>query len=176
MQSIFLLLLTNIFIFFFFFFFSSRRRHTRLQGDWSSDVCSSDLTATDVAGNTATQTATFSVLYNFTGFLPPIPNDGSGVFKLGSNVPVKFPLTDVKGVLVSTAIAHLTLQMFSAGAPVGAPIDATPPGSADVGDLFRFDGSQYIYDLSTKPLSTGTWQVQVHLDDGTVHTVLIGLK
>src|ERR1039457_1504178 len=23
-------------------FFSSRRRHTRLQGDWSSDVCSSD--------------------------------------------------------------------------------------------------------------------------------------
>src|SRR5256885_5732498 len=27
------------------FFFSSRRRHTRLQGDWSSDVCSSDLAA-----------------------------------------------------------------------------------------------------------------------------------
>src|SRR5256885_12394004 len=26
-----------------FFCFSSRRRHTRLQGDWSSDVCSSDL-------------------------------------------------------------------------------------------------------------------------------------
>src|SRR6266446_8153390 len=25
------------------FVFSSRRRHTRLQGDWSSDVCSSDL-------------------------------------------------------------------------------------------------------------------------------------
>src|SRR6266850_2947250 len=30
----------------FFFFFSSRRRHTRLQGDWSSDVCSSDLDRT----------------------------------------------------------------------------------------------------------------------------------
>src|SRR5256885_9882748 len=28
------------------FFFSSRRRHTRLQGDWSSDVCSSDLKLT----------------------------------------------------------------------------------------------------------------------------------
>src|SRR2546426_64037 len=26
----------------YIFFFSSRRRHTRLQGDWSSDVCSSD--------------------------------------------------------------------------------------------------------------------------------------
>src|SRR5436190_13334286 len=30
--------------FFFFFFFSSRRRHTRSLCDWSSDVCSSDLT------------------------------------------------------------------------------------------------------------------------------------
>src|SRR5437762_5937645 len=28
---------------FIFFFFSSRRRHTRYIGDWSSDVCSSDL-------------------------------------------------------------------------------------------------------------------------------------
>src|SRR5436305_6998017 len=28
------------------FFFSSRRRHTRCGRDWSSDVCSSDLTAT----------------------------------------------------------------------------------------------------------------------------------
>src|SRR5437763_14444209 len=28
---------------FFIFFFSSRRRHTRYIGDWSSDVCSSDL-------------------------------------------------------------------------------------------------------------------------------------
>src|SRR6267154_6648942 len=27
----------------YFFFFSSRRRHTRWTGDWSSDVCSSDL-------------------------------------------------------------------------------------------------------------------------------------
>src|SRR5256885_7240894 len=31
-------------------FFSSRRRHTRLQGDWSSDVCSSDLIRTAAYG------------------------------------------------------------------------------------------------------------------------------
>src|SRR5256886_9744985 len=30
-----------------FFFFSSRRRHTRFDCDWSSDVCSSDLTYLD---------------------------------------------------------------------------------------------------------------------------------
>src|SRR3989454_3710740 len=39
----FYLIVVILFIIFFFFFFSSRRRHTRLQGDWSSDVCSSDL-------------------------------------------------------------------------------------------------------------------------------------
>src|SRR5437762_10353782 len=32
-----------VWILFIFFFFSSRRRHTRYIGDWSSDVCSSDL-------------------------------------------------------------------------------------------------------------------------------------
>src|SRR5437762_5254325 len=31
-----------------FFFFSSRRRHTRYIGDWSSDVCSSDLSYPEV--------------------------------------------------------------------------------------------------------------------------------
>src|SRR2546422_2199750 len=30
-----------------FFFFSSRRRHTRCSRDWSSDVCSSDLSSAE---------------------------------------------------------------------------------------------------------------------------------
>src|SRR5690348_17464377 len=34
----------------FFFFFSSRRRHTRWTGDWSSDVCSSDLLSAAACG------------------------------------------------------------------------------------------------------------------------------
>src|SRR5690606_40391792 len=32
------------------FFFSSRRRHTRFSRDWSSDVCSSDLSQFHLAG------------------------------------------------------------------------------------------------------------------------------
>src|SRR5205807_942408 len=38
----------------FVFFFSSRRRHTRLQGDWSSDVCSSDLKGRPIRSDRAT--------------------------------------------------------------------------------------------------------------------------
>src|SRR6266498_4515847 len=37
----------------FFFFFSSRRRHTRCGRDWSSDVCSSDLSLEGEAGRTS---------------------------------------------------------------------------------------------------------------------------
>src|SRR2546422_2286627 len=36
-------LMLSAFFFYRFFFFSSRRRHTRCSRDWSSDVCSSDL-------------------------------------------------------------------------------------------------------------------------------------
>src|SRR5690606_40486393 len=35
--------------FLFVFFFSSRRRHTRFSRDWSSDVCSSDLSKNRVS-------------------------------------------------------------------------------------------------------------------------------
>src|SRR3989440_6035146 len=38
------------YFFFLIFFFSSRRRHTRSDRDWSSDVCSSDLTSAMHAG------------------------------------------------------------------------------------------------------------------------------
>src|SRR5438046_10402754 len=40
--SMFIIICVTMYL--FLFFFSSRRRHTRLVSDWSSDVCSSDLT------------------------------------------------------------------------------------------------------------------------------------
>src|SRR5438445_7989272 len=53
------------FCFFFFFFFSSRRRHTRYWRDWSSDVCSSDLTLARLFLGLITP-STGEVLYNGT--------------------------------------------------------------------------------------------------------------
>src|SRR5256885_13008823 len=50
------------------FFFSSRRRHTRLQGDWSSDVCSSDLDWRNL-------NAAFLSHYNVVVFLDTRPED-----------------------------------------------------------------------------------------------------
>src|SRR5437867_5413949 len=46
----------------FVFFFSSRRRHTRSYGDWSSDVCSSDLLLADCLRDAGTPRGVFNYL------------------------------------------------------------------------------------------------------------------
>src|SRR5437762_10022364 len=56
----------------FFFFFSSRRRHTRYIGDWSSDVCSSDLrSGRNYNGVGVNHLRIFSLLTLALGLAPP---------------------------------------------------------------------------------------------------------
>src|SRR6266446_9262629 len=66
-----------------FFFFSSRRRHTRLQGDWSSDVCSSDLVVLgfvkDAAGKPVAGRA-IEVVRDKTGFSYLAQTDARGLY------------------------------------------------------------------------------------------------
>src|SRR5438105_12033648 len=50
----------------FFFFFSSRRRHTRSTRDWSSDVCSSDLTLVEIEARTREQARALGVQVSWT--------------------------------------------------------------------------------------------------------------
>ena len=61
------------------------------------------------------------------------------------------------------------------GEPVGDPIDATPTSGADSGNLFRYNGGHYAYNLSTKPFTAGIWRIQATLNDGTVRTIDVGL-
>src|SRR6266566_4294384 len=69
-----------------FFFFSSRRRHTRLQGDWSSDVCSSDLGAQTAARDIA---AAISLAQTQIGALAANPQIGT-VFKSAAGCTLSF--------------------------------------------------------------------------------------
>src|SRR6266487_2392147 len=52
-----------------FFFFSSRRRHTRWTGDWSSDVCSSDLTSVSTRALTPRAALLIAAVMNLAGAL-----------------------------------------------------------------------------------------------------------
>lgn len=116
-------------------------------------------------------------LYNFGGFLQPVSLDKP--FKLGSTIPVKFQLTDSSGAYITTAKATISLQKYSNDTPYGDAIDALSTTGADAGNLFRYDSieNQYIFNLNTKNLSLGTWQIRVVLDDGTeAKTSFISLK
>lgn len=119
-----------------------------------------------------------AVNYQFSGFQPPIQMDGSKVFKLGSTVPVKFQVRRMDGALAPDVTARLTLQKYSDGIPLGEPVDASPTGGADSGNLFRYDpqADQYVFNLSTSTMSVGTRKLIVTLDDGSAYDVLIGLK
>jgi hypothetical protein len=110
-------------------------------------------------------TQTLQVIYNFIGFLPPL---GSGTFKAGRTIPVKFQLTDAKGNYISTATAQIWVDSNS----------GTSSGSSNNENYFRYDptNNQYIFDLSTKDLQPGTYTIKVTLDDGTVHAIEIKLK
>src|SRR2546421_1923332 len=72
------MILVNLFLLFsqvcvtciLFFFFSSRRRHTRSDRDWSSDVCSSDLGATQTSTKGSDVTTVNSKVFDESGRQP----------------------------------------------------------------------------------------------------------
>ena len=96
-------------------------------------------------------------------------------FHQGSVIPVKFRLTDTYGAAVTTAEARITLQQNSGEDPVGAPIEGVSVQSADSGNLFRVSGDTYSFNLNTRALSPGTYGIQAVLNDGTTHSIVMGL-
>jgi hypothetical protein len=131
----------------------------------------------DYAGNSITVTKTCYVTYAFSGFFEPIDNDGSSIFKLTSTVPVKFQLMDAQGNFISTAVAKIYVTKLT-NAVTGDEMEPVSTSAATTGNLFRYDptSNQYIFNLGTKSLSKGTWQIKVVLDDSTTKTVQISLR
>src|SRR2546426_1062124 len=82
-----------------FFFFSSRRRHTRLQGDWSSDVCSSDL---DECPGLHARAAVLRGAMGAgagPGDRPPLdPGRGPGWAKLAEAVALRVPPSEIETI------------------------------------------------------------------------------
>jgi len=78
-------------------------------------------TATDNAGNTASATANYRVIYDFAGFFQPVDNLPTiNEVKAGQAIPIKFSLNGYQG-----------LAIFAAGYPASAAIacSANEPGS-----------------------------------------------
>lgn len=131
--------------------------------------------ATDSRGNSASGSFDVTVYVSWCGFQPPLAN-GRSVFKLGSIIPVKFCLT-AESAGITDLVAHIYVKKLSNSAS-GTEIAAGSTSAADVGNTFRYsaDGAQYIFNLGTKTLSRGMWQIRVDLGDGVWHTTNVSLK
>lgn len=140
----------------------------------------STATATPSPARTPTPTATATrVPYNFVGFLPPIANDGSSIFKSGKTVPTKFQLTTSTGAFVTDATATIEVFRFT-DAVLGTTVEITPDaaGQSNTDNVFRYDASanQYIYNLMTTGYVTGTYLIHANISDGSVHTVQVSIR
>jgi hypothetical protein len=132
--------------------------------------------ATDSHGLTATGSFLVTVQYSWSGVLQPINTDGSSIFKLGRTVPVKFQLTGASAG-ITNATATLSVAQVSSTV-TGTYLEAVSTAAATTGSLFRHDATsgQYIFNLDTSGLSTGTWSLKIDLGDGAVRTATISLR
>jgi len=114
---------------------------------------------------------TQSVQYIFVGFLPPIDNlPIINSSKAGQTIPIKWQLKDYAGNLIddlgTLAPNGLTSGSVQCGA---AAVDVVEELSAPGSTVFRFDGTQFIYNWQTVKGWGGCRLLQVKLSDGTSH-------
>jgi hypothetical protein len=142
-------------------------------------------TTTDKAGNTATRTGTYQVVYRFDGFQQPI-NDTAhqvgtsvSIFKGASTVPVKFQLKRNDGSIVQPSSLPQWVTPAK-GSPTTAPVDESAYTDVpSTSGTYRWDatGQQYLYNWGTSSGQKGSyWRIGVRLDDGQTYSVNIGLR
>jgi hypothetical protein len=139
--------------------------------------------ATDANGNTATATFTVWVQYKVaadatTGviFMQPINPDGTSIFKLGTVVPARFQLSGASAA-ITNLVAHISITKIS-DTIQGTRMETVCNLVPDKGDTFRYDSKlkAYVFNLATKYLTQGTYQLKADLGDGVMRAVKISLK
>jgi Tol biopolymer transport system component len=123
------------------------------------------VTATDHAGNVAHASRSYSVVYDFSGFLAPVgaAYPAANSLPAGESVPLKFRLHGNQG-----------LDVLAAGSPVWAPCgggDTTPArGSLS----YNASNDRYTYLVTTDKAWSGTCRdLALTLRDGTSHRARI---
>jgi streptogramin lyase len=145
-------------------------------GEWVDITTSVDVTNHQIYGQTSSFAlfAIATTCYEWSGVRQPINADGSSVFKQGRTVPVKFALTGTSAGITNLE-AYLSLTKIT-NSILGTVQEAVSTSAVDTGNRFRYSGGQYIFNLSTKDLSEGTWQLNIGLGDGVERTVNISLR
>ena len=142
-------------------------------------------TATDRAGNTATTTGSYRVVYRFDGFMDPINNPGhaaganTSIFKGNSTVPVKLQLKKADGTAVQANTLPVWLVPAKGGPTTAAVDESVYSDPADSTSTYRWEatGRHYQYNWQTAGAAKGYYhRIAVKLDDGQTYYVNIGLR
>jgi probable HAF family extracellular repeat protein len=127
--------------------------------------------AADAVGNSATSSRNYTVAYGVC-----VQYDQSKAHKAGSTVPIKVQLCDANGANVSSpgiALMATGVYLVSNSAP-GSLEDS---GNANPDYQFRFDTDRYIFNLSLKGFSQGTYALTFTAGaDPTTHAVRFQVK
>lgn len=129
--------------------------------------------AVDKVGHTVNVSRPYNV-----AFAICVLYDQTKVRTAGSTVPVKLQLCDAAGANVSSAslVVQATGVKQVSSTVTGTPDDS---GSANPDNAFRFDAASgaYVYNLSTRGLTTGTYALSFTASgDPTTHTVQFQLR
>jgi hypothetical protein len=118
------------------------------------------VTASDNAGNTASDSRHYSVVYAFDGFSSPTATYPAATSAdAGQNVKLKFSLHGDQG-----------LDVLAAGAPVWTPCDGATTTTATGTLSYQATLDRYSYQASTVKVWAGTCRdLILTLRDGTVH-------
>jgi hypothetical protein len=117
--------------------------------------------------------ATFVIEFGWTGFDAPIGTPGHGAagkgFKAGQTIPVKFALLDGGGSVVVQGVPPSFSRSDNLGSCDSTPAaDTAPAATPELGSPFKWNGSAYQYNWSTKGLTPGLYRIFAGLGDGTV--------
>jgi len=130
--------------------------------------------------NANSKTVYINVNYTFVGFLQPIDNlPIINSVKAGQTIPVKWQLKDAAGYLIGDlgSLAASGLQSVKIACDNGAPIDAVEELAAPGSTVFRFDGTQFIFNWQTTKSWAGTCRMMtVTLKDGNVYSAQFTFK
>jgi hypothetical protein len=139
------------------------------------------VTAVDNVGLSKQASCSYYVVHNYSGVLQPINGgstatftDDTSVFKQGSTVPVKFQLLG-NSAGITNGTFYLYVYKVGNGDGLG-DVEAVSTSAATTGNLFRYDATsgQYIFNLGTKSLSAGMYELRIYLNNGTPPSGLQG--
>ena len=125
--------------------------------------------ATDLAGNTSTNTHTYGINYVFTGFFSPVNNGVWNVVNAGRAIPLKWQLTDALGNFVldlATVQSIYFFQVPCSSETIALPMEglADDAGSSDL----RIVGTEYHFNWKTlKNFANKCFELRVTLNDST---------